>query len=99
MARAAREGDYVIVAGVPTAEEEKEVLGSAMRDHAVHSGNAGAVAGQESHIAFGRFVNLMRRRRGLTIEAFAAETQIDSGELFSIENDVHHVPEPRTVYR
>jgi HTH-type transcriptional regulator, competence development regulator len=101
MARAAREGNHLIVAGVPTAEEENEVLESAMRHHALHSANVltGVAASEEPHIAFGRFVNLIRRQRGSTIEEFAAEMQIETGEILAIEENVHHVPEPRTVYR
>jgi transcriptional regulator with XRE-family HTH domain len=101
MARAAREGNHVIMAGVPGSDEDRvHSLDSVSEERSVTPRAATlAPLSKETHIVFGRFVNLMRRRRGLTIEAFASETQIDAGELLAIEDDVHYVPEPRTVYR
>lgn len=55
--------------------------------------------GEEPNIAFGRFVRLMRRDRGLTIEKLAEETDIDVSEIVEIEDDTHHKPELRTVYQ
>lgn len=54
---------------------------------------------EPSNIAFGRFVRLMRRDRGLTLERLAAEADIDIPELVEIEENHHHKPEPRTVYQ
>lgn len=50
-------------------------------------------------LAFGRFVNLMRRARSLSIEKLADDANLDVGDVMSIEEDAHYVPEPRTVYR
>ena len=50
-------------------------------------------------LAFGRFVNLMRRARRMTIEKLAEDADLDSGDVMSIEEDAYYVPEPRTVYR
>ena len=98
MARAAREGDHLVVAGAPVSDEEQE---EALRELVSGRGEATPISDwpTEAHIAFGRFVNLMRRRRGLSIEAFAEQADVDPGELLAIEDDVHFIPEPRTVYR
>lgn len=53
----------------------------------------------ESQIAFGRFVHLMRRQRGLTLEKLADDADVETAELLEIEADPRHKPEPRTVYR
>ena len=51
------------------------------------------------NVGFGRFVSLMRRRRGLSLEKFADDADVDMTDLVEIENDPHHKPDPRTVYR
>jgi transcriptional regulator with XRE-family HTH domain len=84
--RAQREGDAVIGAGLLAFDPAPEERA------------AGATA-EDSRIAFGKFVNLMRRRRGLSMEQLADAAEIDASELLVIEDDVHHVPEPRTVYQ
>lgn len=84
--RARREGGAVIGAGLLAF------------DPAPDERPAGAPA-EDSRIAFGKFVNLMRRRRGLSMEQLADAAEIDASELLVIEDDLHHVPEPRTVYR
>jgi len=93
MAQAAKEGDYLMMAGMPNQDDP----GNLERD-ATATGY-GHTSVEDTHVAFGKFVNLMRRRRGLTIEQFATEMQIDAGEVLAIEEDVHYAPEPRTVYR
>lgn len=89
MAQARREGDAVIGAGLlafdPVPDERP--LG------------AQAVAVEETRIAFGKFVNLMRRRRGFSMEQLAQAADLDASELLVIEDDVHYVPEPRTVFK
>lgn len=52
-----------------------------------------------SNIAFGRFVRLMRRRRGLNLENLAHDADVNMVDLVEIESDPHHKPEPRTVYQ
>jgi len=53
----------------------------------------------ESRIAFGRFINLNRRKLRFSIEKLAEEADLEVGELLSIEHDVNHEPEPRTIYQ
>lgn len=53
----------------------------------------------ESGIVFGRFVQLMRRNRGLTIEKLAEDSDVEIAELLEIEDDAHHKPQGRTVYQ
>ncbi|MGE8941508.1 helix-turn-helix domain-containing protein [Leptospira interrogans] len=53
---------------------------------------------EESNIAFGRFVHLMRRRRGLSLEKLAEDTDVEIVELVEIEEDARHKPTLRTVY-
>ncbi len=89
MARARREGNAVIGAGLlaldPTPDERPS--------------GAQIAAVEETHIAFGKFVNLMRRRRGFSMEQLAQAADLDASELLVIEGDVHYVPEPRTVFK
>jgi len=89
MARARREGDAVIGAGMlafdPLPDERPETVQLA--------------AVEETRIAFGKFVNLMRRRRGFSMEELARAADLDASELLVIEDDVHYVPGPRTVYK
>lgn len=54
---------------------------------------------EESNIAFGRFIHLMRRRRGLTLEKLAEDTDVEIAELVEIEDDSRHKPKLRTVYQ
>lgn len=49
-------------------------------------------------IAFGRFVQLMRREQGLSPEDFANKADIDVGELINIERTTCS-PEPRTIHQ
>ena len=62
---------------------------------------ASAVAGDAEgpNIAFGRFVSLMRRRRGLSLEKLADDADVDMTDLVEIESDPHHKPELRTAYQ
>lgn len=89
LARAAREGDAAVSAGLlaidPVAGENPAA------EHAAQP--------EENRIAFGKFVNLMRRRQGFSIEKLADEAELDASEVLVIEDDVHYLPEPRTVYR
>ncbi len=48
---------------------------------------------------FGRFINMCRRKRGLTLERLAEKARVDVAELLKIEMDVRYRPEPRTVYQ
>lgn len=87
--RAAREGADVIGAGLVARDPISDSRPV-----------AGALAPrEEARIAFGRFINLMRRQRGFSMERLAEEAELDASELLVIESDVHYIPEPRTVYR
>jgi transcriptional regulator with XRE-family HTH domain len=54
---------------------------------------------EEPIVAFGRFISLMRRDRGLTVEKLADEADVDIAELVSVEEDTRFKPEVRTVYQ
>jgi len=54
---------------------------------------------EESRLALGRFVNLMRRHQHMTIEQLAESADVEIGELMSIEADSPQLPEPRTLYQ
>ena len=54
---------------------------------------------ESPNVAFGRFVNLMRRRRGISLEQLADDADVDMGDLVDIERDPHHRPELRTTYQ
>ncbi len=85
LAMARREGDLEVGVGprAPYAEPEEVVVPSPT----------------EARIAFGRFVQLIRRQRGMSIEQLAEEASLDLAELVQIEDDLHHVPELRSVYQ
>ena len=56
-------------------------------------------APDETRVAFGRFVRLMRRSRGLTVEKLAEDADVEMAELVSIEENGQYKPELRTVYQ
>ena len=92
LARARREGDAAVGAGLlafDPAPDERPARPAA----------TAAAPADEARIAFGRFVNLMRRRRGYSVEQLARAADLELSELLVIEDDLHHVPEPRTVFR
>lgn len=60
---------------------------------------ASATNVEETSVAFGRFIRLMRRRQGLTIEKLADDSDVELAEIVSIEDDNHYKPEVRTVYQ
>lgn len=88
MARARREGNAAVGVGLLAFDPVPEERPSGAR----------AAPGEETRIAFGKFVNLMRRRRGYTIERLAEVADLDESELVEIEGDVHYVPAPRTIF-
>jgi len=54
---------------------------------------------EDSNVVFGRFIKLMRRRRGITTEKLAEDADVDLAELVEIEDDARFKPEQRTVYQ
>ena len=89
MARASREGDAVIGAGLLAFDPAVDERAPAPQ-HAI---------AEETRIAFGKFISLMRRHRGYSVEELAQAADLDAGELVVIEADVHYVPEPRTIFK
>lgn len=89
MTRARREGDSAVGAGLLAFDPAPKERPS----------TAQVVVLEETRIAFGKFVNLMRRRRGYTMERLAEIAELDPSELLIIEDDLHYVPEPRTVFK
>lgn len=89
MARAHREGNAAVGAGLLAFNPAPEERPSSAKPLVV----------EETRIAFGKFVNLMRRRRGYSVERLAEAADLDASELLVIEDDVHYVPEPRTVFK
>ena len=87
MERAHREGDSAIGAGLLAF------------DPVPGAQSVQPVSAEENRIAFGKFVNLMRRRRGFSMERLAQVADLDASELLIIEDDIHHLPEPRTVFK
>lgn len=51
------------------------------------------------NIAFGRFINLMRRQREMSLEQLADDADVEMADLVKIEGDPHHKPELRTAYQ
>lgn len=49
--------------------------------------------------AFGKLVNLFRRKLGFTVEELATRARVELAELVEIEENAHFRPEPRTVYQ
>ena len=86
MALARREGDAVVAAGAAALDPAPGGAADTER------------SAEETRIAFGKFVNLMRRRRGYSIDELADAAKLDPSELLVIENDVQYVPVPRTVF-
>jgi transcriptional regulator with XRE-family HTH domain len=88
--RAKLEGDLEISAGRlardPTPEQ-------------VHLENETNEAPTPMRLAFGSFVETMRRQKGLSIEKLAERADLEVSEVLRIERDAHFRPEPRVVYR
>ncbi len=82
------EGDLEIGAGVYAADPTFDSPTSKSDD-----------ARKESNVVFGRFVKLMRRRHGLTIETLANDINVDIADLVGIEDDAKFKPEPRVVHQ
>ena len=55
--------------------------------------------GDETRFALQRFVELSRRSMNLSVEKLAERADIDLSELIALETDIHHLPEPRTLYQ
>lgn len=80
-------------------EGDAEVGAGPLADDPAFSGQVSQGESDSAPLVFGRFVRLMRRNRGLTVEKLAEDADLDIAELLSIEEDVHYKPELRTVYQ
>jgi len=82
-------------------EAEAEIGAGAFAIDPVFDGEAVpvAVAPEDTTVAFSRFVRLMRRSRGLTVERLAENADVEMAELVSIEDNAQHKPDLRTVYQ
>jgi transcriptional regulator with XRE-family HTH domain len=49
--------------------------------------------------AFGRLINLWRRKKGFRLDQLAERADVELAELIAIEQDVRYIPEPRTVFQ
>ena len=49
--------------------------------------------------AFGRLLNVWRRKKGIRLDQLAEQADVDLAELVTIEQDVRYIPEARTVYQ
>lgn len=87
LARAQKEGDSCVGAGLLAVDPLPEDVPES------------SAPAEDVRIAFGKFISLMRRRRGLSVEELAEKASLEVSELVVIEDDVRHVPEPRTVYQ
>jgi transcriptional regulator with XRE-family HTH domain len=87
------EGDVAIGAGLLALDPAERAAAAAGADRPI------STSIDDTRIAFGRFVHLMRRQRGFSIEKLADEAALEVGELVRIEEDLDYTPEPRTVYQ
>jgi hypothetical protein len=89
LAMARLEGDSEVGAGTaafdPAPDEHVET-------------QASSAEADTAQVAFGSFIQLLRRRRNLSIEQLAQRADLDLVELVSIEKEPHYRPEPRTVH-
>ena len=80
------------------AEDKEEISAGAL--HLDLLPTAPAATGSESLVpAFGRLINLSRRKRGWSVEDLAGSARISVAELIKIEREPQYVPGPRTVYQ
>jgi DNA-binding XRE family transcriptional regulator len=96
LARVDLEDEQAVGAGLPARDPAQDPVHD---EQPLATAPAVQPAVEETRIAFGRFVSLMRRRRALSIEKLAETAELDVGEIVSIEDDLHYTPEPRTVFR
>jgi transcriptional regulator with XRE-family HTH domain len=87
-ARAEREEGHFIAAGALAMDPD---FASAFRPQLVER--------EQSRVAFGKFIELMRRSKGWTVEDLASEADLEIGDVLLIEDDLTVLPEPRTVYQ
>lgn len=83
-----------------TREEGLDVAAGVIAADPVFDSDAGVDDSAEaSLVALGRFINLMRRKQGLSIEGLAEKADVEIGELLSLEENTAHMPDTRTLYQ
>jgi HTH-type transcriptional regulator, competence development regulator len=81
-------------------EADAEIGAGSLAIDPVFDGEATPVASpKEPSVAFGRFVQLARRSRGLSVEKLAENADVEMAELVSIEENGQYKPDLRTVYQ
>jgi HTH-type transcriptional regulator, competence development regulator len=58
-----------------------------------------AVRVEPTHLAFGKLIHLLRRKKAWTMDRLAEQARIDTEEVLQIESNVDYRPEQRTVYQ
>jgi DNA-binding XRE family transcriptional regulator len=53
----------------------------------------------DTRMAFGPFIELMRRDVGISREQLAKRADVEAAEIVNIETDLHFTAEPRTVFK
>lgn len=83
------------------ASTDAEIGAGALAVDPIFNGEASApVHGVEEAVyAFGRFVSLSRRNRGMTVETLAERADVEVKELLTIEENIQYKPDLRTVYQ
>src|SRR6476660_7157713 len=61
--------------------------------------NATPIEFEGPRTAFGRLINLWRRKKGFRLDQLAERADVELAELIAIEQDVRYIPEPRTVFQ
>jgi len=91
LAAADREGDQEVGAGFVAADPA--IFAAAQAQPLANR------ATETTQLAFGLLIQLLRRRKSLTLAQLATNARVDMEELLLIEKDVDYHPEPRTVHQ
>jgi HTH-type transcriptional regulator, competence development regulator len=91
LAAADREGDLEVGVGFAAADP---VAAPAVEARTLVDRNK-----ETTQFAFGRLIQLLRRRKSFTVEQLAQHARVDMEELLLIEKDFEYRAEPRTVHQ
>ncbi len=89
LAAARHEGDVEVGAGAVAFDHEPTVNKTEAHGHETTTDPA--------HLAFGRTIQLLRRKNRMTMEALAQDARVELSEVVAIETDASYRPEPRSV--
>jgi len=73
--------------------------GRSVVERALANAGEGEADVQELHRSLGVLIQLLRRKRGLSVEELAAEARVDVFEIRGIEMDETFDASPRTIYQ